>query len=151
MNRQLLLLIAFSILILSCLIKFRHFLRTWFAHLRTKPSVAKRRSRNKSLPYLFPTKKPDCPLCQPEEILPSEVTPEPPPLVTHKRGRPRSIDTDLRFCPNPLCRYYGWLARGNICSNRHPNAGKWRQLKCIVRGTYFMETQGTVLCSVVSI
>ena len=50
----------------------------------------------------------------------------------------------MRFCPNNDCEYYGWLARGNICSNGHPNSGKWRQLKCIVCGTYFIEVQGTI-------
>jgi hypothetical protein len=50
MNRHLLLLIAVSLLLVSWLTNFLHFLRTWIAHLRTKPSVAKRRRRNKSLP-----------------------------------------------------------------------------------------------------
>ena len=72
------------------------------------------------------------------------MIPEPPPLIVHKRGRRRSIDTDMHFCPNNDCKYYGWLARGNICSNGHPNSGKWRQLKCIVCGTFFIEVQGTI-------
>ena len=37
-----------------------------------------------------------------------------------------------------------WLARGNVCGNGHPSSGKWRQLKCIVCETYFIETQGTI-------
>jgi hypothetical protein len=113
MNRQLPLLIAVSLLILSWLTNFRPFLRTWFAHLRTEPSVAKRKRKNKSLPYLFPARRPECPLCQAEERQSSEaMPPEPPPLIKHKRGRRRSIYTDLRFCPNNDCEYYGWLARG---------------------------------------
>ena len=152
MNRHLLLFIAFLLLLLSWFIRFRHFLRTWIAHHRTKPSVAKRKRKDKSLPHLFPTKRPECPLCQAEENLPSKaIPPEPPPLIKHKRGRRRSIYTDMRFCPNNDCEYYGWLARGNICSNGHPNSSSWRQLKCIVCGTYFMETQGTIFyCSKVS-
>ena len=143
MNRQLLLLITVSFLILYWFIKFRHHI--WIAHGRPQSSIAKRKRKNKSRKCPFPTKRPDCPLCQAEETLPSEVMPpKPPPLIKHTLGRPRSIDTDLRFCPNNDCEYYGWLARGNICSNGHPNSGKWRQLKCIVCGTYFIEVQGTI-------
>jgi len=53
MNRQLLLFIAFFLLLLSWFIRFRYFLRTWFAHLRTKPSIAKRERKNKSRLYSF--------------------------------------------------------------------------------------------------
>ena len=142
MNRQLLLLTAVSFLILYWFIKFRHHI--WIAHGRPQPSVAKRRRKNKSHPFPFPTKIPDCPLCKIEEgIFPSEATPEPPPLITHKLGRPRSIYTDLHYCPNNGCKYYGWLARGNICSNGHPNSSIWLQLKCIYCGKYFTETLGT--------
>ena len=149
MNRHLLLLIAVCLLILSWLTIFRHYLRTWIAQFRSQPSIAKCKRKNKSRPFPFPTKRPECPLCQAEEKLPSEVMPpEPPPLIPHTRGRRRSIYTDRCFCPNNDCKYYGWLARGNICSNGHPNSSIWRQLKCIVCWTYFMETQGTVFyCS----
>jgi IS1 family transposase len=145
MNRHLLLFVAVLFLLVSCFITIRHYLRTWIAHHRSKSSVAKRKRKDKSLPHLFPTKRPDCPLCQAEENLPPKaIPPEPPPLIKHKRGRPRSIDTDMHFCPNNDCQYYGWLARGNICSNGHPNSGEWRQLKCIVCETFFIETQGTI-------
>ena len=145
MNRQLLLLIAISLLFVSWFINCYDYLRTRFAHLRTKSSIAKGKHKNKSHPFPFPTKRPECPLCQAEEGMPPpEVIPEPPPLIPHKRGRRRSIYTDRRFCPNNDCKYYGWLARGNICSNGHPNSSIWRQLKCIVCETYFMETQGTI-------
>jgi len=70
MNRYLLLLIAVFVLLVSWLTTLRHYLRTWIAHLRAKPSVAKRKRENKSFPYLFPTKRPECPLCHAEEILP---------------------------------------------------------------------------------
>jgi hypothetical protein len=123
---------------------------TWIAQFCSQPSIAKRKPKNKSHTFPFPTKRPECPLCQAEEeVLPSKaMPPEPPPLIKHTRGRRRSIYTDLRFCPNNDCEYYGWLARGNICGNGHPNSGKWRQLKCIVCETYFMETQGTIFyCS----
>jgi hypothetical protein len=123
MNRHLLLYIAAFFLLVSWFNTLRHYLCAWIAHLRTKPSVAKRKGKDKSLPHLFPTKRPECPLCQAEENLPSKaIPPEPPPLIKHKRGRRRSIYTDMRFCPNNDCEYYGWLARGNICSNGHPNS-----------------------------
>ena len=145
MNRQLLLLIAFFLLLLSWFIRFQHYLGTWIARFRSQPSIAKRKRKDKSRPFPFPTKRPECPLCQAEEgMLPPEVIPEPPPLIPHKRGRRLSIYTDRCFCPNNDCEYYGWLARGNICSNGHPNSSIWRQLKCIVCETYFMETQGAI-------
>jgi IS1 family transposase len=152
MNRHLLLLIAFCLLVLSWFISLRHYLRIWITRFRSQPSVAKHKRKNKSRPFPFPTKRPECPLCKAEEgSLSSEATPEPPPLIPHKRGRRHSIYTDRCFCPNNDCEYYGWFARGNICSNGHPNSGKWRQLKCIVCKTYFMETEGTIFyCSKVS-
>ena len=54
MNRHLLLLIAISLLLVSWFINCYGYLRTWFAHLRTKPSVAKRRRKNKSRLCPFP-------------------------------------------------------------------------------------------------
>ena len=147
MNRQLLLLTAVSFLILYWFIKFRHHI--WIDHGRLQASIAKRKRKNKSHPFPFPTKRPECPLCSAEETLPSKVMPpEPPPFIPHKKGRRRSIYTDRCFCPNNDCKYYGWFARGNICSNGHPNSSSWRQLKCTVCKTYFMETQGTIFyCS----
>lgn len=126
MHHYLLPLLVISLLVVSWLIEYRHYLHTWIiSHSRIQPSIAKRRRKNKSRPFPFPTKRPDCPLCQAEEKLPSEAMPsEPPPLIKHTQGRPRSIDTDMHYCPNPLCRYYGWLARRNICGNGHPNAGR---------------------------
>ena len=124
MNRYLLLFLAVFLLMLSWFIRFRHYLRVWIAQFRSQSSVTKRRRKSKSLPCLFPTKRPDCPLCQAEENLPPAMTPEPPLLIVHKRGRPRSIDTDMHFCPNNDCEYYGWLARGNICTE---NSGMWLQ------------------------
>ena len=75
-----LLLIVISLLVFW-LIEYRHYFRIWITHRRSQPSVAKRRRKNKSLPHLLPTKRPDCPLCQAEEMLPSEVALEPPPLT----------------------------------------------------------------------
>ena len=131
MNRHLLLYIAAFFLLVSCFNTLRHYLCTWIAHLRTKPSLAKRKRKDKNLPHLFPTKRPECPLCQTEENLPSKaIPPEPPPLIPHKRGRRRSVYTDMRFCPNNDCEYYSWLARGNICSNGHQQwASQFRRVE----------------------
>lgn len=149
MHQHLLPLIVIFLLLVSWLIEYRHYLHIWITHRRSRPNIAQCKRKDKSFPCTFPTKRPDCPLCQAEEgMLPPEETPEPPTLIVHRKGRPRSIDTDMRFCPNNDCDYYGWLARGSICSNGHPNSGSWRQLECIVCGTYFIETQGTVFyCS----
>ena len=68
MNRHLLLFVAIFVLLLSWLNTLRHYLGTWIARHRSKPSVAKRKRKDKSLPHLFPTKRPECPLCQVEEI-----------------------------------------------------------------------------------
>ena len=97
MNRHLLLLIAISLLLVSWFTKYYSYLRIWIAHHRSKPNLAKRKRKNKSHLCPFPTKKTDCPLCQAEEKLSSEVMPlELPPLITHKRGRPRSIIRGLQ-------------------------------------------------------
>jgi IS1 family transposase len=61
------------------------------------------------------------------------------------QGRRRQVDTSRHFCPDPDCRYGGWLGLGNISANGHPNGGPWRQLRCSRCGGYFLETHGTVL------
>jgi IS1 family transposase len=60
------------------------------------------------------------------------------------RGRRRAVDTATHFCPNPDCRYRGWVGWGNLRANGHPNGGRWRQLLCIVCRGYFLETLGTL-------
>ena len=50
MNRHLLLLIAVFLLLISWSINFRHYLRTWSAQFRSKPSIAKRKRKNKNRP-----------------------------------------------------------------------------------------------------
>jgi hypothetical protein len=55
------------------------------------------------------------------------------------------VATHHHFCPEPTCRYYGWVGRSNIRANGHPNGGPWRQLSCVACGGYFLETSGTPL------
>jgi len=50
----------------------------------------------------------------------------------------------MHCCPNPDCAYRGWVGRGNLLANGHPNSGPWRQLLCIVCRGYFLETLGTI-------
>jgi transposase-like protein len=65
-------------------------------------------------------------------------------MMDSHRGHPRRIDTSAHFCPHKSCRYYGWLARGNIRANGHPTGRRWRQLYCAACGRYFLETHGTL-------
>jgi IS1 family transposase/transposase-like protein len=62
---------------------------------------------------------------------------------THRR--PRTVDTSQHFCPHGGCRYRGWLGRGNLRANGHPNGGPWRQFHCMACEGYFLETHGTLL------
>jgi IS1 family transposase len=67
--------------------------------------------------------------------------PEPMP-PTHRR--PRTVDTSQHFCPHGGCRYRGWLGRGNLRANGHPNGGPWRQFQCTACEGYFPEHYGTI-------
>ncbi len=107
---------------------------------KTKP--AKKQSQTTS-----PTKRPPCPACIAEQeaqeskvVIPSE----PPPMIEQTGGRPRTVNTSNQFCPRKSCPYYGWVERGNICANGHPNGGRWRQFQCSICNKNFMETTGTI-------
>jgi IS1 family transposase/transposase-like protein len=54
------------------------------------------------------------------------------------------VDTSQHFCPHPGCRYRGWLRRGNLRANGHPNGGPWRQFQCTACEGYFPEHHGTL-------
>lgn len=85
-----------------------------------------------------------CPGCVSDQSQPTPSLLEPPPVLSSKRGRPRSVDTSSHYCPNQACPYYGWLGLGNIRSNGHPNGSRWRQLECRVCGRTFLETINTI-------
>lgn len=89
------------------------------------------------------TKAPHCPACEAEKKTSCEHR-KPPPRIEQQGGRPREVDTHNHYCPNRDCRYFGWVDRGNLRSNGHPNGGRWRQLECVVCQRYFMETTGTI-------
>ena len=96
--------------------------------------------KRSTAPKPFPglTRKPSCAAC--EQAI---AAPRPPPSPLHPRrflphaGRRRQVDTSDHFCPDPDCRYGGWLGLGNITcqwpSQRRPLApaalrGLWRLL-----------------------
>jgi transposase-like protein/IS1 family transposase len=50
----------------------------------------------------------------------------------------------MHFCPHSNCDYRGWLGRGNLRANGHPNGGPWRQFQCTACEGYFPEHHGTI-------
>src|SRR5215470_5580713 len=99
-------------------------------------------------PTPFPglTRQPSCAACEQAIEAPRlQPSPPPPPTVPSTRGRRRHVDTSDHCCPDRDCRYGGWLGRGKITSNGHPNGGPWRQLHCTSGGGYCQETHGTPL------
>src|SRR6266513_214593 len=88
---------------------------------------------------------PRCTACE-QAIETPRLQPSPPPLptITSTRGRRRHVDTSQHCCPDPDCRYGGWLGLGNITANGHPSGGPWRQLYCSHCHGYFLETHGTI-------
>jgi IS1 family transposase/transposase-like protein len=90
------------------------------------------------------TEAPYCPACEAAKDKSAREPGKPAPRINQLRGRPHEVDTSNHYCPNKDCRYFGWVNRGNIRSNGHPNSGRWRQLECVVCQCYFMETTGTI-------
>src|SRR5712691_27197 len=104
------------------------------------------RQRSRDLkPFPGLTHKPHCEACAQAAVPRPQAPCAPPPRIVSTRGRPRHVDTSSHFCPQPPCAYWGWVGRGNISANGHPNGGPWRQLHCISCGGYFQETHGTPL------
>ena len=87
--------------------------------------------------------KPHCDACEHAPASRPQAPCAPPPHIVSTRGRRRQVDTSRHFCPDPTCRYGGWLGLGNISANGHPSGGPWRQLHCTSCGGYFQETHGT--------
>jgi IS1 family transposase/transposase-like protein len=116
------------------------------AEVQTTPQPAppsRKRSRE-STPSVGLTHKPHCDACEQAVETHHEPPCAPPPCLISKRGRRRHVDTSHQFCPDPACRYGGWLGRGNISANGHPSGGPWRQLYCSHCQGYFLETHGTI-------
>src|SRR4029453_8464776 len=109
-----------------------------------KPLLPRGKHSKKPKPFPGLTRKPYCAAgAQAIEGPRGRPFPPPPPPVPSTRGRRRHVDTSDHFCPDPDCRYGGWLGLGNITSNGHPSGGPWRQLHCTGCGGYFQETHGT--------
>lgn len=138
---HLLLTIVIGIVLIGQLKALWPFLGRGWRRQRKKPKSTTKQSQTTA-----PTKRPPCPACATAEAQESEVTipDEAPPMIKQIRGRPRFVDTSSHFCPERSCRYYGWLGRGNIRANGHPNGGRWRQLQCVVCDKCFMETTHTI-------
>jgi IS1 family transposase len=108
----------------------------------TKPS---RRQRSKEpTPFAGLTQRPPCALCERAATQAPEPPPAPPEPMPPTHRRPRTVDTSQHFCPHGGCRYRGWLGRGNLRANGHPNGGPWRQFHCTSCKGYFLETHGTI-------
>src|SRR5215831_19183272 len=90
------------------------------------------------------TQRPPCALCEREATLPQSPPPVPPDPMSPTNRRPHTVDTSQHFCFYRGCRYRGWLRRGNLRANGHPNGGPWRQFYCTSCKGYFLETHGTL-------
>jgi IS1 family transposase len=111
-----------------------------------KPLLPRCKHSKKPKPFPGLTRQPCCAACEQVSEAPRlQPSPPPPPTMPSTRGRRRHVDTSQHFCPDPACRYGGWLGRGNITANGHPSGGPWRQLYCSQCRGYFLETHGTPL------
>ena len=108
----------------------------------SKPPQRKRSTAPKAFAGL--TTKPPCALCEREAAPPQPAPPAPPEPMPPTNRRPRTVDTSQHFCPHAGCRYRGWLGRGNLRANGHPNGSPWRQFYCMSCKGYFLETHGTL-------
>jgi hypothetical protein len=109
------------------------------------PIKPPRQQRSKS-PQAFAglPQRPPCTLCDDESAHPPVPPPTPPEPMPATNRRPRTVDTSQHFCPHEGCRYRGWLGRGNLRANGHPNGGQWRQFQCTACDGYFPEHHGTI-------
>src|SRR5499433_2340834 len=108
------------------------------------PQPARRKPFKEPKPFVGPTHKPPCALCEHEATPPKTPPPVPPDPTPPTQRRPRRVDTSRHFCPHRGCRYRGWLRLGNLRANGHPNGGPWRQFHCTSCKGYFPEHHGTI-------
>jgi IS1 family transposase/transposase-like protein len=135
-----------SILFWLCLTSYRAWHRRRPATGQTPPKSAKQVEQGFSnpKPFLGFIHKPLCAACEqtPQQV--HQVSPAPPPLIQSRYGRPREVDAQWQYCPNPRCPYYGWVKRGNLHANGYPGGRPWRQWHCVACDGYFLETHGTL-------
>jgi IS1 family transposase/transposase-like protein len=109
-----------------------------------EPPPPRPKRHREPTPFTGLTTKPHCDACASSSAPHPQTPSAPPPRIVPTRGRRRQVDTAHHFCPNPDCAYRGWVGRGNLRANGHPNGGRWRQLLCIVCRGSFLETLGTL-------
>ena len=109
-----------------------------------EPLTPKRPRSKAPTPFAGLTQRPQCALCEREAAHAHEPPPAPPAPMPPTNRRPRTVDTSQHFCPHGGCRYRGWLGRGNLRANGHPNGGPWRQCQCTACEGYFPEHHGTI-------
>src|SRR5438309_10925447 len=78
--------------------------------------------KRSTAPTPFPglIRQPHCDACAQAVASYREPPCAPSPRLSSTRGRRRQVDTSRHFCPDPDCRYGGWLGLGNITSNGLP-------------------------------
>jgi hypothetical protein len=86
------------------------------------PTPLMPRGKRSKKPQPFPglTRQPSCAACEQAIEAPRLPPSPPPPPIPATRGRRRHIDTSQHCCPDPACRYGGWLGLGTITSNGLP-------------------------------
>ena len=109
-----------------------------------EPLTPKRPRSKAPTPFAGLPQRPQCALCEREAAHAHEPPPAPPAPMPPTNRRPRTVDTSQHFCPHGGCRYRGWLGRGNLRANGHPNGGPWRQFQCTACEGYFPEHHGTI-------
>ena len=108
------------------------------------PAKPKRHRAKAPKPFAGLTTKPHCALCERDTAHPKSPSPVPPDPVPLTNRRPPTVDTSRHFCPHTDCDHRGWLGRGNLRANGHPNGGPWRQFHCTSCQGYFPEHHGTL-------
>src|SRR4029450_4641469 len=78
-------------------------------------------------PFMGPTQRPHCALCEDDATHPELQPPRRPAPMAPTNRRPCAIDTSMHFCPHAGCDYQGWLGLGNLRANGDPNVGPWRE------------------------
>jgi hypothetical protein len=133
---------------LGCVFLMLHMLGSYHTAARCQPIVPPkppRRTRSKApKPFAGLTQRPQGTLCEREAAHPHKPSPAPPEPMPAPNRRPHTVETSQHFCPHEGCCYRGWLGRGNIRANGHPNGGPWRQCQCTACQGYVPEHHGTI-------
>jgi IS1 family transposase/transposase-like protein len=136
--------VFYAFVLMFVIFLFYRFWHSRWALGRQSPSAPKPPWRKREpKPFAGFTQKPPCEACERASETRPLAPGSPPPRMVLTRGRRRQVDTSGHFCPHAGCSYHGWVARGNVRANGHPNGKRWRQLYCLGCNGYFQETHGT--------